>query len=170
MSRFECAHEADVQTAVATGRWPHRADEALRAHVDGCAVCQDVVMVTTAFEDVDGAARPQPVPESAVVWWRSQMRARADAARVAARPITIAQALSFASIVGLLGAVIGATSPWLQQGVKWLAEIPSMLGVKTTALPSTVVTIAADHAVMIGAVGVCLLVMPLAVYFALRES
>ena len=40
-------------------------------------------------------------PSSAIVWWRAQMRARQEAARLAEQPITIVHALSIAAGIGL---------------------------------------------------------------------
>ena len=43
MSRLaECRHEADLVAAVTSGRWPAAVDQALREHVDACAVCAEV--------------------------------------------------------------------------------------------------------------------------------
>src|ERR1700719_2682527 len=105
MEHCECTHEADVLTAVDTGRWPDRADADLRAHVATCAICQDVVAVGQAFRK--DAGRPVSPPDASLVWWRAQMQAREEATRLAARPITVAQAIAFASVVGVLGALLG---------------------------------------------------------------
>src|SRR2546430_2097745 len=101
MNPIDCDHEDDVLIAVDTGRWPERADAELRAHVAACDVCRDVVEVALAFREDEVA--PGPMPDASRVWLQSQIRARADAARLAERPISVAQAVAFACIVGVLG-------------------------------------------------------------------
>src|SRR6478672_11658013 len=101
MARVECVHEADVLTAVTTRRWPHRVESELRDHVMTCDVCADLVAVLAAFDgEADAAIARTRVPDSAIVWWKSQMRARQEAARLAVRPITVAQAVAFAMALG----------------------------------------------------------------------
>src|SRR5262245_25873999 len=113
MSALDCIHEEDVRAAVQTGRWPERVDAELRAHLENCEVCQDTVTVTLAFLQVDDV--PQRVlPDSATVWLKAQRRARAEATRKAQQPISVFQAVAFAAIVGVLSAILGASSSWLQ--------------------------------------------------------
>lgn len=57
------------------------------------------------------------VPPAELVWMRAQMRAREEAARKAARPILIAQALGIAVFVGLLISVVSQFS---------LAQLPQV--------------------------------------------
>jgi hypothetical protein len=56
------------------------------------------------FEQTQQQAR---VPTPEIVWWRTQMRAREEAARRAARPILLSQALALAALIGLLVSVVG---------------------------------------------------------------
>jgi hypothetical protein len=170
MTPFECACEEDVLAAIGTGRWPDRVDADLRAHVADCAVCRDIVTVAVAFESAPALRTDLPrVPDSGVIWLRAQLRARAEAARAAARPITVVQALSFASIVGLFGVLLGASSAWLQTGVQWLAGMARALDPRALSVPAPVLAALTDHATLIGMVGLVLLLMPLAVYFAMKE-
>jgi hypothetical protein len=93
--RHECVREEDVLEAVTTSGWPARADDNLRAHVASCAVCADLVEVTTALlEDRELACSEATLPPSGVVWWRAQLRAREDAARAAARPLAFIQGVA----------------------------------------------------------------------------
>lgn len=170
MEASECSREDDVLAAIGTGRWPDRADAELRSHVAHCAICRDVVAVAQAFADgSDHAVASAPVADSAVVWWRAQLRARDDAARLAARPITVAQAISFASIIGLIGVIVGATSAWLQTGIHWLGGMAAWLDPRALTVPQSLVTAATDHAALIAAVAMVLLLIPIGVYFAVRE-
>jgi hypothetical protein len=172
VSRVECPFEEDVLAAVATGRWPDRVDETLRAHVGTCTICHDLVNVAQVFaETVDepvGSA--SPLPEPSRVWWTAQLRAREEAARMAARPITVTQAVAFAAIVGALGAVIGASSSWLQTGLlegeAWLAQI----GPRTSSASWPIATLLADHALIALGVVLCFFLTSLVAYFVLREN
>ncbi len=118
MKPLECEFEAEALAAALQSRWPNRVDESLRAHVEGCAVCADVIAVAAVLEETGGNARAAvEVPSASSVWWRSQVRARREAARAAGRPITAAQVIAFSCAAALLGACFGATSAWFQSVV-----------------------------------------------------
>lgn len=123
MRRLECQHEPDVLSAVYTNRWPQRVSDELRDHVFDCRICADVVAVASAFEaETDLARANAQVPDAAIVWWRAQLRARQAATREVVRPITIAQAIGLAAIVGVAGAVFGATAQWFQATLQWMGR------------------------------------------------
>jgi hypothetical protein len=93
------------------------------------------------------------VPTAEIVWWRAQMRAREDAARKAARPILFTQALAIAALVGLLISLAGRlTLPLLQ-----LSESSTF----SMELPHIRLAIAA---------ACCLVLAPVALYFALSRE
>ena len=94
MSRLaECRHEADLVAAVTSGRWPAAVDQALREHVASCAVCADVLQVAEAMTALEQETLADTrLPAAGQVWWRAQVRARHEAAAVAARPVMVAQA------------------------------------------------------------------------------
>ena len=170
MNAFECGHEGDVLLAVDTGRWPNRTDADLREHVAVCAICQEVVAVGEAFREVNDASSPR-LPESSLVWWRAKIRAREDATRLAARPITVAQAVAFASIVGLLSAWLGATSSLLQRGLYWLGRVAARFDPRGLSVPEGLQAVVTEHAVWFVAVGVCVMLTSIvAVYFVMREN
>ena len=172
MKRVDCAHEADVLAAVSMNRWPERVDRELREHVAACAICTDVVTVAAAFEAESEAVRAlSRVPDSGIVWWRAQMRARQDAARVAVRPITIAQAVAFAGAVGVAGALFGATASWFQHGVRWMARLfASVFAFRLPELPAWVVALATDHTLLLTGGIVAFLLAPVALYLLVRLS
>ena len=119
MAHIDCVHESDVLMMVTTGRWPDRAPAELREHAACCEVCSDLAVIAVAIE-AEAAAGPMPsVPSAGTVWWRAQLRARQEAERTVARPITAAQALSLAVLFGVAGAVFGATASWFQGAVRW---------------------------------------------------
>jgi hypothetical protein len=128
-----CAHEQDVLDLVATEQWPDRATPALVAHASACDVCRDVAMAAVAMVDLRDAAPAPALPDARLVWYRTQVRARADAAQRAARPMLIAQAVAVTCVLGL-----GLT--WLTSGAaglagwwQWLASVPGSLAVWTPA-------------------------------------
>ena len=77
MSIPVCAREAEALDAVLQGGWPSSVDADLRAHVDACPVCADVVAVAVAMRDEQCAG----VPAGAGAVGRSGL-----VARRAARP------------------------------------------------------------------------------------
>ena len=85
------------------------------------------------------------LPPPGLVWWRSTIRARADAARVAERPITFAQSLATTCVIALTLALVGAA---------W------------ESMPEVI----AQHAlVLMLALAFCLLLAPIAVFVALGD-
>lgn len=125
MSARSCEHEADVLDLVAIGQWPQRADTGLRAHASGCEVCAEVASIAIAVREWSQAAPVARMPEASVVWHRAQVRARADAARAAARPVWVAQA-------GALVALVVALA-WMGPSASWYADVWRSV---TQAMPS----------------------------------
>ena len=114
MRRTECPREQEALDAVASRRWPERADVDLRRHVRTCGLCADLIDVAAALaEDHDRASAEARVPPSAVVWWKAQLRARQEAARTAARPIAIAHGVAGAAAFVVVLAVAAAIWPRL---------------------------------------------------------
>jgi hypothetical protein len=119
-----------------------------------CPQCGPLValvqQIRQEFEDTTRKAR---VPTPEIVWWRAQMRARQEAARKAARPILLTQALAVAASIGLLVALAGrVTLP----AVSFAEMSPLSVG-----LPLLYIVIAAAF---------CLVIAPLAVYVALARD
>jgi hypothetical protein len=108
MSRLaECRHEGDLVAAVTSGRWPAAVDQAMRDHVAACEVCAEVLQVSEAMAAIEQETLADTrLPSAGQVWWRSQLRARRDAAATAARPVLVAQAVGGAAAVGLIAAVV----------------------------------------------------------------
>ena len=108
MSRLaECRHEGDVVAAVTGGRWPSAVDPALREHVGSCPVCAEVLQVAEAMTAIERETLADTrLPAAGQVWWRAQIRARHEAAAVAARPVMVAQAVGAAAAVGLVAGVL----------------------------------------------------------------
>ena len=58
MTPHTCQFEEQVLAAVASGDWPDRADQALRAHVTECSTCADLAMATQARSRKRSLAAP----------------------------------------------------------------------------------------------------------------
>jgi hypothetical protein len=170
MNAPECPVESEVVAAVNSGRWPARVDEDLRAHVAGCAICQDVVAVSAAFaEELVAGPRP-PLPDPSAVWLRAQLRARMEAARLVERPITFAQAGALATVVGVGGALVGASSPGLQAALQWVAGSLAYLDPRGLRVPPVLWSLVAEHVGIAVAIGLGVMLMPVAVYWVTREN
>ena len=92
-------------------------------------------------------------PAAGVVWWRAERRARQDAARVAARPTLVMQAIALACAAGVAVALLQFLAPWLRQ---WISAAEGL----TTASATTLALVALAPLVLV----------PLALYFALSDK
>jgi hypothetical protein len=177
MKPVECEFEADALAAALQSRWPEQVDAQLRAHVAVCPICSDVIAIASAVDFArDDTRASAVVPDSGLVWWRAQLRARREAAEAAGRPITAAQLVAFGCAVGLLGACFGAcfgaTSTWFQSAFRWIAA--SLGGVDAKTFLHSATTLLVQHVAQGGAlvlvVSVMLLLIPTAVYLVLRRD
>jgi hypothetical protein len=163
----DCTREQDVLDALTDGQWPDRVDHDLRDHVAACVTCADFVAVVCPLteeqaQDVfSGQAR---VPSSAVMWWKAQMRARQEAAREAARPITVAQIVAGSTAVLLVASAVMALSPWLRS---W---ITAATAVEMPRLDLAGLVLAQGWLLPALVIGVWLVLTPLAIYFAVADD
>jgi hypothetical protein len=166
--QIECEFEADVLSAVIQSRWPDRVDTELREHVKTCEICSDVAVVAGAIECAREETVPDALPDSGLVWWKAQMRARREAVETAGRPITAIQVAAFACAMGLMGACIGATSSWFQAALKsgWTAV--SGFDVKTFIPYAT--ALIEGHGLLAACMVAMILVVPVAVYLAVGKE
>jgi len=130
--RIECSHEQDILDAVASGRWPERADAELMVHAKSCRICKEVAMISMLYqEDYSVALEEARVPSSGLIWWKSELRLRQEAVRAASRPIELAQGVSVACVISVLLIALtllssqfdlGAVSTFIQQQplILWL--------------------------------------------------
>jgi len=169
MKPIECEFEADALAAALQSRWPDHVDPQLRAHVAECPICADVATITCAVDDSRIEMRARAVlPDSGVVWWRAQLRARREAAEAAGRPITAAQFIAFACAVGLLGACFGATSMWFQSAFRSIAS--RLGGFDARALLNSATAMSAQHGALVLGAAAMLFLVPTAVILALRRE
>lgn len=168
MGSVECPREQDVLDALAVNRWPDTCEEPLRAHVEACSVCADLVQIVVPLRDA-GAEMPAAsmLPTAGTVWWRAQIRARREAAREAAGPVTVAQAVGFVSALLTLSLVLWAAAPWLLGFSALLPELPSV-EFEGMTLPDPADLLRWRW--VLGAIAAWLVIAPLALYFAMLKD
>jgi hypothetical protein len=125
MNLGSCSREKEVSELLKQGHWPHACSADLRAHVDGCVACGDLMRLTTAFHAArTQAASAAPLHSPGLLWWRAQLRRRNTAIERVARPLLGAQIFALA-VTLMAGAAFLAWQ--LRRGfslVAWLAELP----------------------------------------------
>ena len=170
MRKNECAREHELLEALQSSQWPQGTDVSLQDHVASCAACTQLVSVVGALlEDRQELMQEAAVPSSAIVWWRAQMRSRREAAERAVQPISFVQGIALACAVGLLATALGIFVPTFRRSLSWVAET-------LTSLSSLAVPVVADPLASpivlagIAALGLCVVVLPLALYFTFRED
>ena len=167
--KLHCPFEQELLDAVAARRWPDRAEPALQQHVASCTLCADVAEIAGAFfEDRDCARAEAVVPPASAIWWRAQIRAREEAARVALRPLLVIQVL--ATICAAVGAI--ALAPAASTGIR--AALAAIGATEWLALPRDVsftwlVGAAFDTTLPLIAAGVWVVLAPVVVYLARDE-
>ena len=143
-----CPREAEVVRAAASDVW----EPELRDHIANCASCAETFELASALQAEDeDMRRDAKLPAAGLLYWRATIRARAEAARAAEKPITIVQGVATSCVVGA-GCALTAYA-W--KAVSW----------------PVVEVAASQYAVplMLG-VALCLLVAPVAVYVALARD
>lgn len=171
MRKVECAHENELLTALQASHWPDACDDALRSHVAGCRSCTELVDLSLALlDDHRALVQEANVPSSAIVWWRAQMRSRREAAERATQPITIVQGLALACAAGLLVAAAGYFSPTFRRAIQWTMSAVSSFEGLPIPLPTAETLANPMIAGGIAAIGIAVIVAPIALYFALHEE
>jgi predicted anti-sigma-YlaC factor YlaD len=161
-----CTREdAVLAAALEAPRSPLSAE--LAEHLAACDSCRDLHIIAAALQDDQAEALADVrVPSAGQAWWRAEIRARQEAAVVAARPITVAAGLAAACLVGVLASVAGVLVWWLQDSLAIPAThvLGSGLSGATWAVPTGMRLL-----VWLVAGALCV-VTPLVLYVALREE
>ena len=124
MTPFTCAREKEVKSLMERGLGPELWANEMRAHVEGCRACSELVLVQGAVAEARTSAMALPVlPPAGGLWWRAQLRRRNQAMARIANPILGAEI--FAVLIVTLGAVCGVG--WeLRRGIEpaaWLRAL-----------------------------------------------
>lgn len=119
MTLHPCAREKEVAALLRLGHWPDASSDELRAHVSGCRMCSDFVLVTQGFQAARERSLPsRPFQSSGVLWWRAQLRRQNAAVERIGKPILGAQIFAL-SITALLA--VGFVVFQAAHGVGWLS-------------------------------------------------
>ena len=111
-----CQYEKELRQTLKDGHWPAGCDPELRAHVEVCAACNDLVLVTEAFQLArNHSVHEAPIPPD-LLWWRAQLRRQRIAAEQISRPVTVAQIFAWA--VSLLTGMVFVASQY-RHGLRW---------------------------------------------------
>ena len=112
-----CSFEKEVQQALKDGHWPQGCAPELRAHVESCRGCSDLVLVTQTFCQARTESVAEPLSGSpSLLWWRAQLRRRYSAAETVTRPVTIAQAFALATNLVVASIFIAGN---YHHGLRW---------------------------------------------------
>lgn len=119
MTLHPCAREKEVAELLRLGHWPDASSNELRAHVNGCRMCSDFVLVTQTFQAARERSLPsRPFQSPGVLWWRAQLRRQNAAVERMNKPILGAQIFAL-SITALLA--VGFVVFQAAHGVGWLS-------------------------------------------------
>jgi hypothetical protein len=163
MTAPECARESEIVDQIAAGQWPDAAPADLRAHAVSCPICADLALAASALHDDAAAviAAPMALPSAGQVWWRAELRARHEAARLAQRPVLAVQVV--AAVVVLAALVTGVRS-LVPDAWAWLSRTANV------ARSSSLATIEPLTLALVIAVGMWLVLGPIAVYMVVRAD
>jgi hypothetical protein len=166
----DCIHEADVVAAVLSRRWD-RANDELKQHAADCDVCRDVVAVASVLAaDQEQARYEVRVPAAGQVWWRAAVRARLEAAHAVERPLTWLHGIAGACAVGVACAVIGMAWPTLREIASWFT-LETFRADSRVADVAAFVTDAMQRSLPLAfVVAACIVLAPVALYFALSDD
>jgi hypothetical protein len=121
MKQYFCPLQEQVTSAVRSGILPEGFDPALRAHVESCEICHDIVLVAQVLRQSRAEMLPTPQLQSpGLLWWRAQLRRRNAAMERVARPIAIAETVALFIV---LLAVAGFGLWQHTQVVEWLSSV-----------------------------------------------
>jgi hypothetical protein len=109
MTPAPCPREAELLAAL----------DAHAHHLSECDTCAELVAARVIGEAQAHEIETAHVPSAGQVWWRAQLRARAEARRAAERPIHVIQAVAAAVVAGAFAAGIGWVGPWITQTAFW---------------------------------------------------
>jgi hypothetical protein len=119
--KYFCSQEERVTASIQANQWPNACEPELRAHVEQCTVCSDVVLVAQALRQSRTAAVQAAQPLSpGLLWWRAQIRRKNAALERVMQPVVVAEKV--AALIVVLALVVLLV--WRRADVSgWLAGI-----------------------------------------------
>jgi hypothetical protein len=118
MTLHTCSRQPEVLAMQTHGHWPQACPPDLRAHLEACASCKQLLVVTHAFQQARAATAAQAqLPAPGLIWWRAQLRRRNAAVERIGRPIVAAYI--FALAIAVLAAA-GTLISQAHRGLLWL--------------------------------------------------
>jgi len=88
MTLHACSREQEVRASLRAGHWPEGCGEELRAHVQSCRRCDDLVLVALTVRMLQSEfEKAAPVFSPGLLWWRAQLRRRHVAVEWTAKPL-----------------------------------------------------------------------------------
>ena len=163
-----CSYENELTHALRDGHWPKGCGSELRAHVDACGNCSDLVLVMQTFQRARSESECTHCSSPSLLWWRAQLRRRNAATERVSRPITIAQ--TFAWIVNALVGVVLVASQY-RHGLHWASWLSELMSSRTFRfLPTGTGLIGRNLVLFISGAGMLVLLSVLVVYLASDKS
>lgn len=121
MKMHFCSQHESVVAALRAGHWPEGCDPALRAHVETCDSCSDLVLVSQTLRQAHTQTMQQArMAPTGILWWRAQLRRRNAALESVTRPVAVAEKLA---LLVLLLAVVALLAWQHTQIVAWFANV-----------------------------------------------
>ncbi|WP_263365720.1 hypothetical protein [Edaphobacter bradus] len=119
-----CSREKEISDLLTSGHWPHACRSELRAHVETCRACSDLILVTRTFQTSreQSTAMDRLTPPG-VLWWRAQLRRKSAALERISKPVWGAHI--FALSINLLIAVAFVGSQ-AKLGLHWFSWLESL--------------------------------------------
>jgi hypothetical protein len=164
-----CGYENELAQALKHGHWPQGCGPELRAHVDACGNCSDLVLVTRTFQQARSESEQAAAcgPPS-LLWWRAQLRRRNAAAERVSRPIKIAELFALFVYV-FVGVLLVATQ--YRHGLRWASWWSELAPSRAVhLLPAASGQADWNLLLLISGFGVLALLSGLVVYLASEKS
>lgn len=130
-----CPRESEIKLLLERGQWPAAGAPELKAHVEGCRSCRELVLVTQAFQQARGSAMAAARPTSSgVIWWRAQLRRRNAAVQRISRPLLGAQIFAFAIALAMAAGFIVWQASQDAEWLTWLKQFPESASLQISSL------------------------------------
>lgn len=121
MKNHFCSQHEAVATAVRSGQWPEGCDPALRAHVETCESCGDLLLVAQTLQMAHKeATQSARIAAPGLLWWKAQLRRRNAAIQSVTRPVAVAEKIA---LLVMVLAVVALVVWQHSQLAAWLAGI-----------------------------------------------